>query len=166
MDTILFMTGLRTRVLALGLASVLTLATGVSAATSPIAQQANVVATSLRTSVASSAVQDSLNSLGSTSGNAIAAGCAKLVVSCSFGKGTKVVVLYGDSHAVMWASAISAKATFIDTTPWVCSATSNLCPVVLGSQVAYRDAYHLSDPYVVSITNVVSAALAAPLGYK
>jgi len=64
------------------------------------------------------------------------------------------------------AAAISAKATFIDTTPWVCSATSNLCPVVLGSQVAYRDAYHLSDPYVVSITNVVSAALAAPLGYK
>lgn len=64
------------------------------------------------------------------------------------------------------AAATATKATFIDTTPWLCSTTSKLCPVVLGSRVAYRDAFHLSWTYAASLQNVVSAALAAPLGCK
>lgn len=64
------------------------------------------------------------------------------------------------------AAATATKATFIDTTPWVCTTTTKLCPVVLGNRVAYRDAFHLAWGYVGSLQSVVSSALAAPLGYK
>lgn len=64
------------------------------------------------------------------------------------------------------AAAIATKATFIDTTPWVCSTTRKLCPVVISNRVAYRDAFHLSWVYASSLKDLVSAALATPLGYK
>ena len=64
------------------------------------------------------------------------------------------------------AAAIATKATFIDTTPWVCSTARKLCPAVLSNRVAYRDAFHLSWVYATSLKSVVGAALATPLGYK
>jgi hypothetical protein len=64
------------------------------------------------------------------------------------------------------AAATAAKATFIDTTPWACSTTKKLCPVVINNKVAYRDAFHFSWSYAASLKDVVGAALATPLGYK
>ena len=73
------------------------------------------------------------------------------------------------SHTLSGAEKAAAKttgATFIDTSPWVCSTTRQLCPVVINNRVAYRDAFHFSWTYVASLKDLVSAALASPLGYK
>lgn len=303
--------------LIVGLFGAVSLGAVAGAATSPLAQQTAAITTSLATPTASSAVQNSLNTLASENWDmtSIASACAKMIVSCSYGTGSKVVILYGDSHAPMWAvavvpallakgfkvvmywmpgctpghiavdtqgctdswrksvedavtkakvkpkavilaerstdltlakggtvsaaalttglkdaikvlsskgtkvivlgdnpvmmfgpnytrsyspgscvsshlndlracdtsltaslthtlsgaekaAALASKATFIDTTPWVCSTTTKLCPAVLGNRVAYRDAFHLAWGYVGSLQDVVSAALATPLGYK
>jgi hypothetical protein len=64
------------------------------------------------------------------------------------------------------AAATAAKATFIDTSPWLCSTSKKLCPVIINNKVAYIDAYHLAWTYAATLKDVVGAALATPLGYK
>jgi len=55
------------------------------------------------------------------------------------------------------AAARKAGAVFINPTPWLC--TFARCSPVIGSDIPYWDAYHLSVTYVKYLTKVVGAAL-------
>lgn len=50
----------------------------------------------------------------------------------------------------------------IDLTPWFC--TSDVCPVVAGNVLMYRDSHHLTVPYVLSLAPVLEHMLVPTLG--
>ena len=50
----------------------------------------------------------------------------------------------------VWSSESSR---FIDLTDWFC--TQQVCPVVIGNMVVYRDVSHISSAYALALTNVL-----------
>jgi hypothetical protein len=66
------------------------------------------------------------------------------------------------SHATAEKSASEAEhVTYVNPTPWLC--TSSKCSPIIGSYIAYWDAFHISVPYAAYLTGVVGTALAKTL---
>lgn len=53
-------------------------------------------------------------------------------------------------------------ATFVDPTPWLCSADT--CPVVIGRYLVLRDQHHLATPFAAALARRLEVALPAPGG--
>lgn len=58
------------------------------------------------------------------------------------------------------AAASAAKVTYVNPTPWLCASK---CSPVIGSYVAYWDAFHITVAYAGYLTGVLGAALAHTL---
>lgn len=56
----------------------------------------------------------------------------------------------------------SETSRFVDLTDWFC--TQQICPVVVGKMVVYRDITHISSVYALSMTNVLLARIKTSLG--
>ncbi len=61
------------------------------------------------------------------------------------------------------AAARAAKVTYVDPTPYLCTATS--CSPVIGDYVVYVDSQHLAVPYVAYLTGVLTTALSPLLAH-
>jgi SGNH domain (fused to AT3 domains) len=58
------------------------------------------------------------------------------------------------------AAAKAEHVGFIDPVPWLCTRT---CSPVIGTMIAYRDAYHVTNTYAAYLSRVLGAALTSAL---
>lgn len=58
------------------------------------------------------------------------------------------------------AAARAEHVGFIDPVPWLCTRT---CSPVIGTMIAYRDAYHMTNTYAGYLSRVLGAALTSAL---
>ena len=69
---------------------------------------------------------------------------------------------WSEINSAIAAGATSAGASFIDTTGWLCAA--GYCPQVIGHDIVYRDATHLTETYVLQLASAFRTAFRKAIG--
>jgi peptidoglycan/LPS O-acetylase OafA/YrhL len=72
------------------------------------------------------------------------------VQNCNFERDEAINEQTSEILKGVWSSETSR---FVDLTDWFC--TSQICPVVIGNMVVYRDISHISSVYALALTNVL-----------
>jgi len=72
------------------------------------------------------------------------------VQNCNFEREEAINEQTAEILKGVWSSETSR---FVDLTDWFC--TSQICPVVIGNMVVYRDISHISSVYALALTNVL-----------
>ena len=72
------------------------------------------------------------------------------VQNCNFERDDAINEQTAEILKGVWSSETSR---FVDLTDWFC--TSQICPVVIGNMVVYRDISHISSVYALALTNVL-----------
>jgi len=72
------------------------------------------------------------------------------VQNCNFEREEAINEQNAEILKGVWSSETSR---FVDLTDWFC--TSQICPVVIGNMVVYRDISHISSVYALALTNVL-----------
>jgi peptidoglycan/LPS O-acetylase OafA/YrhL len=72
------------------------------------------------------------------------------VQNCNFERGEAINEQTAEILKGVWSSETSR---FVDLTDWFC--TSQICPVIIGNMVVYRDISHISSVYALALTNVL-----------
>ncbi len=75
---------------------------------------------------------------------------ANSVQNCTFLREVAFNAQTYDALKGVWSSESSR---FVDLADWFC--TSQICPVVIGNMVVYRDISHISSVYALALTNVL-----------
>jgi peptidoglycan/LPS O-acetylase OafA/YrhL len=76
------------------------------------------------------------------------------VQNCNFERNDAINEQTAEILKGVWSSETSR---FVDLTDWFC--TSQICPVVIGNMVVYRDISHISSVYALALTNVLMSQL-------
>ena len=76
------------------------------------------------------------------------------VQNCNFERDEAINEQTAEILKGVWSSETSR---FVDLTDWFC--TSQICPVVIGNMVVYRDISHISSVYALALTNVLKNQL-------
>jgi len=77
-------------------------------------------------------------------------GNANSVQNCTF---LREVAFNPQTYEVLKGVWSSETSRFVDLTDWFC--TTQICPVVIGNMVVYRDISHISSAYALALTNVL-----------
>ena len=77
-------------------------------------------------------------------------GNANSVQNCTF---LREVAFNPQTYEVLKGVWSSETSRFVDLTDWFC--TAQICPVVIGKMVVYRDISHISSAYALALTNVL-----------
>ncbi|NBO56874.1 MAG: hypothetical protein EBU84_20280 [Actinobacteria bacterium] len=80
------------------------------------------------------------------------------VQNCNFERDEAINEQTAEILKGVWSSETSR---FVDLTDWFC--TSQICPVVIGNMVVYRDISHISSVYALALTNVLMNQLEVSL---
>ena len=72
------------------------------------------------------------------------------VQNCTF---LREVAFNPQTYEVLKGVWSSETSRFVDLTDWFC--TAQICPVVIGKMVVYRDISHISSAYALALTNVL-----------
>ena len=72
------------------------------------------------------------------------------IQNCNFERDEAINQQTAEVLRGVWSSETSR---FVDLTDWFC--TSQICPVVIGNMVVYRDVSHISSAYALALTNVL-----------
>ena len=80
------------------------------------------------------------------------------VQNCNFERDDAINEQTAEILKGVWSSETSR---FVDLTDWFC--TSQICPVVIGNMVVYRDISHISSVYALALTNVLMNQLEVSL---
>ncbi|MGA0766178.1 MAG: SGNH hydrolase domain-containing protein [Ilumatobacteraceae bacterium] len=72
------------------------------------------------------------------------------VQNCNFERDEAINEQTAEILKGVWSNKTSR---FVDLTDWFC--TSQICPVVIGNMVVYRDISHISSVYALALTNVL-----------
>ena len=75
---------------------------------------------------------------------------ANSVQNCTF---LREVAFNAQTYDVLKGVWSSESSRFVDLADWFC--TSQICPVVIGNMVVYRDISHISSVYALALTNVL-----------
>jgi hypothetical protein len=80
------------------------------------------------------------------------------VQNCNFERDEAINEQTAEILKGVWSNKTSR---FVDLTDWFC--TSQICPVVIGNMVVYRDISHISSVYALALTNVLMNQLEVSL---